>query len=175
MNHFWLKIYEGPREIDNSNSSVVKYNHEDMKIFWKRVNITIRLTRLIQNSVIIIFICLATYFIYKSSLKKYYLTFAFVNSLHIASVLSTSIPIFLISMCGFHHICYYFTIRFKHINHKLSKFLQVLDKSDKMKQHNLTLIRLLREHNRICIDLSQFNHFWNVCLAIKYLLFPLGI
>jgi hypothetical protein len=64
------------------------------------------------------------------------------------------------------------------VNNKILNFRAIFKKNSGLCNKRLLnhrLIKLLREHNQVCLDLHQFNHFWKDYLAIKYLLFPLGI
>jgi hypothetical protein len=103
------------------------------------------------------------------------LTYAAINSLLFFFLFPTSFPLFLISMIGFNHVCYSFSIKFNNLNKKFDHFLASINDSAHRKYINYKLIQLLREHNHVCVHLYQFNHFWTIYLAIKYLLFPAGI
>jgi uncharacterized membrane protein len=177
----WLKVYQKiDRIVDNSHSLDYR-KFENMKListFWKRVRITMNMSQVVIYCSSIGYNLFFDYLIFKSLPKEYHLTYAPINCFIYNVGNPFAMSIFLTSMCVFHHVCYHLKIRFQIVNNKISNFRNIFKKNSvpwNKGLFNYRLIKLLLEHNQVCLDLHQFNHFWKDYLAIKYLLLPLGI
>jgi hypothetical protein len=133
-----------------------------------------KINQLIIKTTSVAYTSLFIYFIYKSLPEEYYYTYALINSLLLVIALPTLISLLFTSLTVFHHVCYNLIIRFNAINKRFAEFSKIKIKTSK-NHSNYLLLQLLREHNQVCYDLYQFDHFWRVYLAIKYLFFPLTI
>jgi hypothetical protein len=177
-NHFhWLKIYEESEEIgdiDGLNNDR-EYEENDVFLFWKRVRITMRINMFMIYHSRMIFMTLAPYFIYASSRKEYYFPYSLINSLLIFTVCFTSMSVIFTSMIVFYHVCYHLSIQFNLIFKKMIEFKKTQKQHTNIGSRSRELLKLLREHNEVCLDLVRFNNFWNVFLAIKCVLCPLAI
>jgi hypothetical protein len=64
--------------------------------------------------------------------------------------------------------CYYFKIRFKLLNNKISR-------NSKLSVVKLTA-RIIREHNNICNDISKHDKFWkNFYFTLTYTIIPINL
>jgi len=177
----WLKIYQRIDKIGGIPNSLNCQDVLNMKListFWKRVKITMKINQVVIYSSTICITSLFNYMIFKSLPKEYHLTYAPINCIIYNAGSPIAMSILLTSMCVFYHVCYQLKIRFEIMSKKILNFRAIFKKNSgpcNKRLLNHRLIKLLREHNQVCLDLHQFNHFWKDYLAIKYLLFPLGI
>jgi hypothetical protein len=173
-NLYWLKIYDDlGEEMSREASCKDDYqNNKDKSVFLKRVKITMKINELIIKYSAICYMCVGAYATYKSAPQEYHFPYAFINSLIFAVASPGSVCTLLTSMNVFHHVCYHLFLQFNAIN---NKFSDIKYRFANRRRQNYRLLKLLHEHNRLCTHFSRFNNFWNIYLAIKFLLIPLSI
>jgi uncharacterized membrane protein len=70
---------------------------------------------------------------------------------------------------AFYHLCYQLKLRFKRINSQLDALKNISLSKGALKH----LMNLMKEHNSICYDLYQYNHFWRFQLFFYHFFFPI--
>jgi len=162
----WLEIYE--TELLPSDSD--QYQNEFKHKFWKRVRVTYKLTLVTLVYTSIVYPIFFSFMTFKSVPYEYHLPYTILNSIHVGISCIGVLVTLVTSITIFYHVCYHLSLRFDYVNNTINDLSIDLISE---KNFNRRLMRKLREHNQICIDLSRYNHFWKIYLALNYLFHPI--
>jgi len=180
----WLEIYETREYVSLVADKSVKrkirskpiekqIDHNDYLQFWKRVKRTHWIMFHLSISSSAFSHILFAYATFMSVPNNYHFPLTILNTMHLLMTQVFSYNYFYFSMGLLHQVCYHLLLRFKSINRKLTDLSKKMSLKPDLKSYNRSLILLLREHNSICSDITRYNHYWKIYLALLNLFNPI--
>jgi hypothetical protein len=163
----WLVIIKVLKGLENKYLIGLK-NEENYETFAQRIKLFKFLIEITLK-----FVALLVFFFYVGlailvSDTIQGLFFRILNAIFHFLWLNYALGIHLYSILFFYMCCYYFEIRFKVLNNKISK-------NSKLSVDKLTT-SIIREHNNICKDILEYNKFWkSFYLTLTYTIIPMNL
>jgi hypothetical protein len=163
----WLDVIKVLKGLENMDSIGLK-NEEKYESFVQRIKFfkfVIEIT-LKFAAFLIFFSFIGLVFLVSNTIQS--LFFGILNAIFHGLWMNRAFGVQLYSFLYYFMSCYYFEIRFKILNNKISR-------NSKLSVVKLTEI-IIREHNNICNDISKYDKFWkSFYFTLTYTIIPINL
>jgi hypothetical protein len=163
----WLDIIEVLKGLKNLDSIGLE-NNKECQLFVKRIKFlkfVIEFSLKIISTIILSFLIGLTFLVFDTIQSLF---FGILNAMFHSFWTRHALGVQLYSFLFYFIVCYYYTIRFKILNNKISR-------NSKLSVAILTE-RIIREHNDVCNDILRYDKFWkNFYFALTYTIIPINL
>jgi len=134
--------------------------------YWHRVCLMKVLADLFVSNTMLLAVPVFFWLFVANWPQKYFMFYGIPSYLVFCLWMWLTMPHTLSLILIFHQMCYYLQLRFSYVNNLLiQKFKRC--KTNRIRELN----QLLKEHNRICETVKQYNKFWCITLLIDAFLY----